>query len=91
MAKIWHSLAFDAKYRSSLRSGRNLKVLFAIQRFNLYLSSEGRLGKCYRNGCVKIGSLAFEMFVSGNVKHDKQIARRAAVDTRFALTGYTQA
>src|SRR3546814_3320413 len=80
------ALAAQAESLAGLRAPGNGDLGLAAQRGHLQLAAQGRRGE--RNGelAVQVVAVALEDLVRLDVDLDVQVARRAAVDPRLAIT-----
>src|SRR5580704_11141677 len=88
--RIRQSLALLAENLSGLRSFGNLQLFLALQSRNLDHLAQRGLRKTDRNFADQIRTAALEECMLFHVQKNVKVARRAAVDSRLALSGHSQ-
>src|SRR5690606_26168223 len=85
------ALAAQAEDLAALGLGRDLQARHAVEGGDLDLAAERGGGEADRHLAVQVVVFALEHPVRPDVDLDVEIARGAAVDARFAVTGVAQA
>ena len=90
-AHVLDALAAQAEDLAALCFGGDLQARHAFQRRDLDLAAERRGGDADRHLAVQVVVVALEYRVLADVDLDVEVARWAAIDTRFAVAGVAQA
>ena len=81
----------DAQRRAGLRSFRHFQNVFAFESGNADFRAQGSLGKRNRNHAVQVVPLTLEEGMLFHVQNYVQVARRAAVQAAFSVSGEANA
>ena len=89
--EVLDAAAFEAKHRAVLGAGRDFDRDGRVQGGHFHLGAEGGLGEADGHFAKEVVAVALKNLMGLDMQNDVQIAGRAALDSRLAVAGGTEA